>query len=301
MKVPSLFISLLLFACITASALAQDQSQRPDREPQLQPVAVENDTAALNATNTMIQFTGTHAGDEPNPRVGSFEKFSGTASIEEGMLTAVAVEIETASLQTPIPDLTNHLKSPDFFDAREHPKAKFESRSISEAEDGEVTITGNLTLLGNTQEVSFPARITVAEEGITLVGNTMLDRTLFGMDKMTERVNKEIELAMAIGKTANAGERPGRGGGRGRGRGGPGGPLGDPEAFFKRLDADGDGQLTGDEMPERMAERMERLDTDGDGVVSLEEFQARMRRFREGAGQRGGERGERPNRPRRPE
>lgn len=44
-------------------------------------------------------------------------------------------------------------------------------------------------------------------------------------------------------------------------------------ALFKRLDRDGNGKLSGDEVPERMRGRMEIIDTDGDGAISRSEFQ----------------------------
>jgi polyisoprenoid-binding protein YceI len=314
MKLRSLITSLFLVAGVCVFAPAQDRPQRPGADPTgsdptgsdpagsdpvaPKPVALDHGAAKLNPTNTTIQFTGTHAGDEPNPRVGHFQRFSGTASVESETLQAITVEIEAGSLTTRIPDLTNHLKSPDFFDAREYPTAKFESTQIAAGGDDEYRVTGNLTLLGTTQEISFPATVAIGEEGITLRGNMMLDRTMFGMDKLTQRVNKEVELAVTIGQAATTG--PGGGARRERRRaqrgGGRGGPFGDPEQFFTGMDADGDGKLSGDELPERMAERLDRFDTDADGAISRDEFLERMKQFRE----RGGERGDRPNRPQRP-
>lgn len=285
----------LITVCLVGLLHAQDE---PAAESDASgPVALDAGTAALDPTNTSIQFIGTHAGDEPNPRVGVFEAFQGTATVQAGTLESVSVEIETSSLKTPIPDLTNHLKSPDFFDAREHPTAKFESTSISAGEGSSYTITGNLTILGNSQEVSFPVDVEVTDAGLTLKGTTELDRTSFGMDKFTERVNKDVELSVTVGKAAGDTAENARGR---QGRRGPGGPF-DPEAFFKRLDTDGDGQIAGDEIPERMAERIDRIDTDGDGAVSLEELQARMQRRRERGGPGGEGRGDRPQRPQRPD
>jgi HlyD family secretion protein len=45
-------------------------------------------------------------------------------------------------------------------------------------------------------------------------------------------------------------------------------------ALFKQLDLNQDGQLTKDELPERMRERFEDMDADNSGGISLEEFQA---------------------------
>jgi Ca2+-binding EF-hand superfamily protein len=60
--------------------------------------------------------------------------------------------------------------------------------------------------------------------------------------------------------------------------GGPGSPEGRPglETMFKRLDANGDGKVTLDEVPEPRRERFKQLiargDRDGDGALSEQEF-----------------------------
>ncbi|MBW8883716.1 MAG: EF-hand domain-containing protein [Planctomycetia bacterium] len=53
----------------------------------------------------------------------------------------------------------------------------------------------------------------------------------------------------------------------------PGGKAkGDPRQFFERLDANKDGKLSKDELPEQMRERFAQMDGNGDGFVSPEEF-----------------------------
>ena len=100
---------------------------------------------------------------------------------------------------------------------------------------------------------------------------------------------------------------PSRFGGRRRGRGGF-----DPTWIFQRRDANGDGKLSGEEVPERMRGNLGRMDTDGDGAVTLAEFreamsQMRGRRRGRSAGREGGRFGGRnrrqgrPERPQRPE
>ena len=72
-------------------------------------------------------------------------------------------------------------------------------------------------------------------------------------------------------------------GGEGRSKRSPsdGGPPpnnGDPVAFFKKLDVNGDGKLTKEEMPEFLTAGFEAIDKDSSGDVSMDEWMARPRR-----------------------
>ncbi len=267
-------------------------------EAELTPVAIVAGVAALSAENTTIQFVGTHVAADPNPRTGVFNSFTGTAAVdaESRGLKSVSIEIQTDSLETPIPNLNNHLKTPDFFDVNEFPTARFESTSITPI-DGDAdrySVTGNLTLLDSTQKINFPATVTTSEEGLTLTGELVIDRTEFGMDGVQNRVNKEIALSFAIGRKTETPEGGLEIGGGGRGGGGPRGGgrrRFDPAAIFQQQDADGDGKLTGDEIAGRMRDNLSEIDTDGDGAISLEELKERFRQFR-GRGPGGGQRGE---------
>ncbi|TWT50302.1 transaldolase/EF-hand domain-containing protein [Rubripirellula amarantea] len=113
--------------------------------------------------------------------------------------------------------------------------------------------------------------------------------------------------------------RPTMMGNRGGGPGGPGGPggregmsrqgRGGPEMvakMFENRDADGDGKLSGDEIPEAMSGRLARIDADGDGSLSKEELTKAMSRMGGGGQGRRGDRngdgggepgGDRPKRP----
>ncbi|MEX1095573.1 MAG: YceI family protein [Planctomycetales bacterium] len=170
--------------------------------------AGESGTVALSPENARIEFIGTHVKGEPNPRRGVFQKFSGTAKVDEAAksLKAVSVEIQTDSLSTSIEKLDNHLKNEDFFDVREHPTARFESTSIRQAEDktGEYVVTGNLSLLAATKEISFPAKISFDDGGLKLTGGLTIDRTEFGMERLQDSVHKEVEINVRIGQTTAA-------------------------------------------------------------------------------------------------
>jgi polyisoprenoid-binding protein YceI len=156
------------------------------------------DSIALTEANTKVEFVGTHSGDMPDPRKGSFGKLTGSATLEGGALKSIVVDFDTTSLSTEIDKLTDHLKAPDFFNVKEHPTAKFESTSIEAGDAGAVNITGNLTLLGVTKPVTFPATVT-ADGGLKLSAEFSIDRTEFGMTYGEGKVEKLVALTVTIG------------------------------------------------------------------------------------------------------
>lgn len=58
--------------------------------------------------------------------------------------------------------------------------------------------------------------------------------------------------------------------------------------MFETRDANGDGKLSGDEIPERLRERVSMIDTDGDGAIQKSEAEAMASRLMDRAGQRPG-------------
>lgn len=157
----------------------------------------------LSSSNTLIQFVCAHVGDDPNPRTGRFERFSGVLTLDPQtkQLQAVSLEIETASITTEIQRLTNHLKSPDFFDVRRFPTAAFQSAAIVRDENNEnaYTITGELTLHGVTQQIEIPATVTVDGAKVEMESQFTINRTQFAMTWGPDRVEEEVEVTVVIG------------------------------------------------------------------------------------------------------
>lgn len=160
----------------------------------------------LTAANTRIEFVGTHVGKDPDPdaRQGHFPDFAGSAVVADDELKSVAVEIQTASITTDNEKLTNHLKSPDFFDTRTYPTATFVSSRIARNDDGDYIVNGNLTLMGTTREISFPARVGMAGGVLSLSSKLTIDRTEFGMTGLTDKVKKTVSLSITIGEAGQA-------------------------------------------------------------------------------------------------
>ena len=130
------------------------------------------------------------------------------------------------------------------------------------------------------------------EEGEQVVMNprTRFAGEITALEAELNAANKaEAEAAGALEPPVTPGIPSERGNAAaGVARGGPGGEAGrppgpprgggDPAAFFARLDQNGDGSLTRDELPEQMQSRFSDLDSDGNGSISREELSARAGR-----------------------
>lgn len=147
----------------------------------------------LNGENTKIEWTGSKAEGKHD---GGFKKVTGTAKRTDGSGLTLEVEIDCGSLYSDNDMLTQHLKSPDFFAVKDHPKATFKSTKIEKTTDG-AKVTGDLTLLGKTKKVSFPAAITVGES-LTLEAKFVINRQDFGMTYGKGKVNDDIEVRLDL-------------------------------------------------------------------------------------------------------
>jgi Ca2+-binding EF-hand superfamily protein len=101
---------------------------------------------------------------------------------------------------------------------------------------------------------------------------TLYERMLRTSDKDSDKKLSKEEFQ--AGLKPDEGPRPPLAGGQSPGpRGDKGkGDKGNPREFFERLDANKDGKLSKDEVPERMRDNVKGLDANNDGAISLEEF-----------------------------
>lgn len=59
-------------------------------------------------------------------------------------------------------------------------------------------------------------------------------------------------------------------------RGGQGGDRPNPQEMFKRLDKNGDGKISKEEAPERLAANFDKIDANKDGFITPDELKARQ-------------------------
>jgi|ERR1035437_480852 polyisoprenoid-binding protein YceI len=89
--------------------------------------------------------------------LGSFKEFEGKASMVENDFssTVVSFSINTASINTESTDRDTHLKSADFFDVEKYPKILFEGKGMTQKDEENYELIGNLTIKDITKQVTL--------------------------------------------------------------------------------------------------------------------------------------------------
>lgn len=151
---------------------------------------------ALTGDNTKVTFVGKKPDGKHS---GGFANLTGSATVADGDLTklTVALDIDTDSLFSDDAKLTAHLKNADFFDVKNNPKATFKSTKVEKGDKG-YTVTGDLTLLGKTKAVTFPATITATGDTLSVSAEFAIDRTVWGMTYGKGKIDDKVDLVIKV-------------------------------------------------------------------------------------------------------
>jgi len=178
------FLSLLIL--VVACNPAADVNKAVTGEAQKAaspPSAAGGQKYAITPQNSKIEWIGSKVTGSHN---GSFEKFNGEIHYANNDVAQshVQITIDSSSIKADDPKLTEHLKTPDFFDVAKYPDAKFESVTIKPGgEKGAThTVTGNLTMHGVTKAITFPATISVTGDTATVDATFAINRKDFGIN-----------------------------------------------------------------------------------------------------------------------
>jgi polyisoprenoid-binding protein YceI len=217
MKTKLLILSVALVA-LMASCANNPEGDKASVSSAEEVSAMEGESLALDLESTLITFLGTKPVGEHN---GTFKVSNGSLLAHEGKVVGGEFIIDITSLQ--ITDeggesykenLEGHLLSEDFFKAEEFPTANFVITSVSEisdeaaaaskVENANYLVSGNLTLRDTTNNITFPARIEMGEEGLRAVANFNINRTwwkmYYGNDKSLgdKFIRPEVNVGLDI-------------------------------------------------------------------------------------------------------
>jgi polyisoprenoid-binding protein YceI len=115
------------------------------------------------------------------PVKGVFREISGQGSVSEAGDVTGSITVAAASIDTKQPKRDAHLRSADFFDAGNHPDITFTVGGVRLSGQS-VTVTGELTVRGQTRPLSFEARVPVFDgDEVSLDADVQVNRADFGL------------------------------------------------------------------------------------------------------------------------
>jgi polyisoprenoid-binding protein YceI len=170
----NLIKSFLIMSISTSAVVASDPTH--------------TDTYSVNTDNSKVEWfaekvTGKHNG-EVNVKSGKIQNNHGKLT---GMVTMDMTSIAVTDLEGKYKEkLENHLRSEDFFSVEEFGTATFNITAVeplkNATEGGEnFKISGDLTIKGITNPISFPANILFNGNGMTASGTMVVDRSKYNV------------------------------------------------------------------------------------------------------------------------
>ena len=156
-------------------------------------------TYTVDAAASNVVWFGTHAvgtGDHN----GTINIAEGSLSIAGGNITAGSFVIDMASIKCTdslpaeyLTKLHGHFAAEDFFNTAKYATAKFEITACEVKAEGDNThfISGNLTIKDSTKNISFPAKVNLANGVITADANFTFDRTQWNLSYGNDKSFKD--------------------------------------------------------------------------------------------------------------
>ena len=198
---------LLLLALALPLAACGDVGDAPAADT----VAVEEGAEAVTYTGTAVPLaaddsTVTWVGAKvTGSHDGGFTGVTGDLYLDGEALTGADILIDATTMWSDNDQLTEHLSSDDFFAVQTYPEARFETVSLApvavadsvEWADATHTVTGRLTMHGQTNEVTFPARVAVTPEAASVEADFIIDRTRWGIvyeGKPDDLIRDEVRI-----------------------------------------------------------------------------------------------------------
>lgn len=202
-----------LFLVLATSFIACTPKVRTLQSSEAKTVVASTDAKsfALNLDKSVVTWIGSKPAGKHN---GTINITAGTLKMKDNEIVAGNFTMDINSLKVldvaenrGAPLIEGHLKSSDFFDAKNFPEATFEITSVAEFSNTELVadkaefetentpakqseilvenpthfISGNLIMRGTSKNLTFPARVKIDKRQINAEANFNINRTDWGL------------------------------------------------------------------------------------------------------------------------
>ena len=159
----------------------------------------------VDGVHSSVIFKVRHNGVAPF--YGRFNKVNGTFSFDAANATAakLSFQIDVDSIFTAEKKRDDHLKSPDFFNAKQFPTITFTSRAVKAgAKPDTYTVDGDLTVRGVTKPISIELTKTgqgknpMGGESIGFEGTFVLNRLDYGVSYAPDGLGRDVTVIVAV-------------------------------------------------------------------------------------------------------
>lgn len=200
-------LKLPMYALAFGLILTSCQNTATSKTSDKKDAAEKSETAQVYKVDTNASFLEWEGAKPAGKHFGKLKLKNGEISIlgdalEAGEftidMTSITVEDLTGSDKE---DLEMHLKGTaegkedHFFDVKNHPEANFEITEVKETESA-YKVNGNLTIKGETKNISFPVDLSFDDKSKTLKLSTndiTIDRTEWGINFMSKSIMDDVK------------------------------------------------------------------------------------------------------------
>jgi polyisoprenoid-binding protein YceI len=184
LRVPGLVLTVVLALSAAAPARAADDY-------------------AIDPVHSSVTFKIGHLGI--SSIYGRFNDVAGgfTLDADDAGKCLFGLSLKTEGVNTNNDKRDEHLRSPDFFNAKQFPSISFKSTAVKAIKDG-YEVTGDLTLHGVTKAVTFKlmgGKKAEFPKGTTRTGfatELTIKRSDFGMDKFAEMLSDDVVIGIGF-------------------------------------------------------------------------------------------------------
>ena len=185
-------------AALSVSSFAQAPAPQTPAGP---PAAAGSNTWQVDTAHSSAGFSVKHM--MVSTVRGTLGPVSGTIDYDGKSVESIKADIaiDVNGVNTGNTNRDNDLRSPNFFDVANHPRATFKSKRVEPSVQGKFRLVGDLTIHGVTKEVTLevdgPSPILTQPNGMQKVGasaTATLNRRDFNL-----QYNRMIEAAPVVG------------------------------------------------------------------------------------------------------